>query len=119
MNDLGFIKDAAELRKLIAENPDLPIVVMAGETAAPDVYQQWAYCANVECVVDDLLDCEVPFSEYTYSDESSFEDDLRDYLYDLPENEGLSDEEFDKLLKSEMEKYEPYWKRVIAIYVDN
>ena len=32
-NYLGLIHDATELRKLIAENPDLPIVVIAGEEA--------------------------------------------------------------------------------------
>lgn len=66
-----------------------------------------------------MLDCEVPFNEYTYTDESSFEADLRDYLYDLLENEGLSDEDFDKLLKDELAKYEPHWKKVIAISVNN
>lgn len=44
---------------------------------------------------------------------------MRDYLYDLPENKGLSDEEFDRRLKEEVAKYEPYWKKVIAIYADN
>lgn len=32
-NNIDLIHDATELRKLIAENPDLPIVVLAGEDA--------------------------------------------------------------------------------------
>lgn len=34
-DNLGLIHDASELRKLIAENPDLPIVVLAGDEANP------------------------------------------------------------------------------------
>lgn len=34
MSELNIIQDSTELRKLIAENPDLPIVVMVGEEAA-------------------------------------------------------------------------------------
>lgn len=50
---------------------------------------------------------------------NDFEEQLANYLCDLPENKGFSDSEFDKLLKEEMAKYEPYWKRVIAIHADN
>ena len=32
-NNIGLIHDASELRKLITENPDLSIVVLAGEDA--------------------------------------------------------------------------------------
>ena len=47
MSDLNIIKDSTELRKLIAENPDLPIVVMVGEDAAfSDCY--WTYCTDAD-----------------------------------------------------------------------
>ena len=32
--------------------------------------------------------------------------------------EDVSDEEFDRAVEEEMKKYEPYWKKVIAIYAD-
>ncbi len=119
MNDLGIVHDTTELRKLIAENPDLPIVVLAGEQAW--IYGfAYGYCTNVSCEIGWVLDCETPCGgETIYSYRSDFEEDLGDYLYDLPECEKLTDEEFDKRLKEELAKYEPYWKKVIAIYANN
>ena len=31
----------------------------------------------------------------------------------------MTDDEFDKALKKELKKYEPYWKKVIEVWVDN
>lgn len=119
MTDLGIVHDTTELRKLIAENPDLPIVVLVGQEAASWEYS-WAYCTKVSCGLDEILDCEIPFGGgIVPTDKDDFEEQLADYLCDLPENKGLSDSEFDKLLKEEMAKYEPYWKKVISISADN
>lgn len=119
MTDLGIVHDTAELRKLIAENPDLPIVVLVGQEAASWDFW-WTYCTDVNYGIEEILDCDTPFEhEYVITDRGKLEDYLADYLCDLPKNKGLSDSEFDKLLKEEMAKYEPYWKRVIAIHADN
>lgn len=119
MIDLGIVHDTAELRKLIAENPDLPIVVLAGEQAWIEEYG-YSYCTKVFCSLDWVLDCEIPFGcGIVPTDKNDFEEQLANYLCDLPENKGFSDSEFDKLLKEEMAKYEPYWKCVIAIHADN
>ena len=46
-----------ELKKLILENPDLPIVVLAGEEASGyDFY--WTYCSSVSCHISEILDCD-------------------------------------------------------------
>ena len=115
---MGIIHDCTELRKLIAENPDLPIVVLASEYANTGDYG-YMYCWNVRCNVELVLDCETPFrNDCVYTDESEFEEDLAEYLADrLPAS--FPDEEFDKLLKEQLAKYEPYWKKVIAIWADN
>ncbi len=119
MTERGFVHDSTELRRLIAENPDLPIVVIVGEYAWSGEFG-WEYCANVWCEVDDILDCETPFNcDYIYSDRDRFEEDMENYLYDLPEMRALADKEFEQAVKAEIAKYEPYWKKVIAIKADN
>lgn len=119
MTDLGIVHDTTELRKLIAENPDLPIVVLAGEQAWIEDYS-YTCCTEVSCKIGWVLDCEIPFGDgIVPTDEDDFKEQLENYLCDLPECENLSDEEFDKRLKDELAKYEPYWKKVIAIYADN
>lgn len=119
MTDLGIVHDTTELRKLIAENPDLPIVVLAGEQAWIEEYG-YSYCTEVFCSLDWVLDCEIPFGGgIVPTDKDDFEEQLANYLCDLPEYHTLSDEDFDRRLKEEVAKYEPYWKRVIAIHADN
>lgn len=114
----GIIYDSAELRRLIAENPDLPIVVLAGEDANTGDYG-WQYCMKVSCCIDEILDCETPFkSDYVYSDHDDFEEDLVIYLANIY-GEKLTDEEYEKLFRKEISKYKSCWKKVIAIYVDN
>lgn len=115
MTDMGIVHDTAELRKLIAENPNLPIVVLVGEEAYSGEWG-YEYQTNVSCSLEEVLDCEIPFGGgIVPTDKDDFEEQLSDYLYD----KELSDSEFEKLLKEEMTKYEPYWKKVIAIYADN
>lgn len=116
---LNLTKSSDELKQLIAENPDLPIVVLVGQDAASDDYG-YTYCSDIHFCIDEILDCELPFGEgYVYNDRDDLEDALSDYLADCEEYENLSDEEFQTLLIKELSKYEPYWKKVIAITVDN
>lgn len=119
MNERGIVHDTTELRKLIAENPDLPIVVAVGEYAWSGDYG-YECCTNVSCEISVVLDCETPFnSEYIFTDEDYFVEQLADYLTLSPKTKTLTDKEFDKLLKEEIAKYKPYWKKVITITADN
>lgn len=114
----GIIHDSAKLRRLIAENPGLPIVVLAGEDANIGDYN-WQYCTEGSCRIDEILDCETPFKgDYVYSDHEDFDEDIANHLYGIY-GEKLTDEEFEELLKREIAKYKPFWKKVIAIYVNN
>lgn len=115
----SFVKDNSKLRKLITENPDLPIVVLASNNANTGDYN-WMYCSSISCSIDEILDCEVPFnSDYVFSDRLDFECELKDYLAGLPETEKYSDEEFEKFLNEKLNRYKPFWKKVIAIWADN
>lgn len=119
MQKLNLVKDSTELRKAIAENPDLPIVVMVGREAALEEYG-YTYCDVVIAEVGKILDCYTPWKKETvYNDGEDFEEDLADYLCDNPEYAKLSDEEFKKVLEEEKAKYEPYWKKVIIVKADN
>lgn len=116
---LNLTKSSNELKQLIAENPDLPIVVLVGGEAASDDWG-YTYCADVRFSVEEILDCTLPFGNcYVYNDRDDFKDALSNYLADYEEYEKLSDEEFEALFNKELSKYEPYWKKVIAIKGDN
>ena len=119
IHPLKLTKSSDELKQLIAENPDLPIVVLVGRYAALDDYG-YTYCTDIHFFIEEILDCALPFGDdYVYNDRDDFEDTLSDYLADCEEYENLSDEEFQILLAKELSKYEPYWKKVIAIIGDN
>lgn len=113
----SLAKNSDELKKLIAENPDLPIVVLAGEEAN-DGYWGWTYCSSISFDINEILDCDFYDSDDSvFTDRDRFEEVIADYIYD--ENEEASEEYCEELIKRELEKYEPYWKKVIAIYADN
>lgn len=116
--DSGLIHDAAELRKLIMERPDLPIVVLAGEEAAgPDYY--WTYCENVSVSINHILDIKTPYDgDCVFCDKDTFKDTVSDALYN-EETKQLSVEEYDAMVAAEVAKYEPHWREVIAIYATN
>lgn len=119
---LNLAKNTEELRRLILENPDLPIVVLASEDANCGDYG-WQYCAKISVGIEQILDCEVPFSEYIQTDKDEFEERFEEWLWDelCGSDKGLTltEEEFQKRLTAEKEKYSPYWKTVISISADN
>ena len=120
MYKFDIVKDSTELRKMIAENPELPIVVMTSYEATTDEYY-WTYCSAVHCEVGDILDCECPWAEgLVYSDHIDFEEALADYLSETVEGaDKMTDEEFDLILNEQKEIYSQYWHKAIIIKADN
>ena len=57
LNKCGLTHNADELKILIAENPDLPIVVLASDDANCGDYC-WQYCYSVSFGLDEILDCD-------------------------------------------------------------
>lgn len=113
----SLVKSSDELKKLIAENPDLPIVVLAGEEAN-DGYWGWMYCSDISFGIGEILDCDFyDVDDSVFADRDRLEEKIADDIYD--EYEEASDEYCEELVKRELEKYEPYWKKVIAIYATN
>lgn len=119
MNKLNITKSTDELKQLISDNPDLPIVVLAGENASSDEFNL-TYCSSVHFEIGEILDCELPFeSDYVFADREEFDIALGDYLVYLPECKDLSTEDFEIYCGKKLKEYDPYWKKVIAIIVDN
>ena len=113
----SLVKSSDELKKLIAENPDLPIAVLAGEDAN-DGYWGWMYCSSISFGISEILDCDFyDIDDSVFVDRDRLEEKIADDIYD--ENEEASDEYCEELIERRLEELEPYWKKVIAIYADN
>lgn len=117
MYKFDLVKDSTELRKAIAENPELPIVVMTSHEAVNDEFY-WTYCSVVRCEVGEVLDCECPWKEgIVYSSRTDFEEDLADYLSDIADK--MTDEEFKHFLEVQKSVYDEYWHKAIIVKADN
>ena len=120
MYPLNLTKNTDELKRIIAENPDFPIVVLAGEEANCGDYS-WMYCSKISFEVGELLDVEVPYQEEVETDRINFEEQIEEWLWnEMCEEDTEPDEEYFQIaLAEEKAKYEPYWKKVITIYATN
>ena len=112
----GLLQSTAELRKLIIENPNLPLLVFAGDEANIGDYS-YISCSYVKAYIGKYLDCMQEVDDCKcYTDKDEFEEDLADTLYD--DFQG-TDEEWDEYLSKEVAKYDPYWTECIILYVNN
>lgn len=121
MSEYSLIHDSSELRKLIAENPALPIVVLADEESAAYGYS-WTYCSSVRCALGWLLDVKTPYDDAdgrVFSDKDDFENAIINAFQDDKKHDHLSDQEFFEAVQNELKKYEDDWQRVIAVYASN
>ena len=106
-----------ELKKLILENPDLPIVVLAGEEANSGDHC-WMFCNSISFHIDEILDCDYyDYDDTVFCDKDRLEEYIEDDLYN--EYCDKSDEEYEKAIKDKLAELEPYWKKVITIYATN
>ena len=117
MTEYGLTHRTDELKRLIMENPDLPIVVLASDEANCGNWC-WQYCLSVSCGLDEILDCDFTDNYDTiFTDRDSLEEYISDMFYD--EYHNKSNEEYDDAVRRKMEELEPYWTKVIAIYASN
>ena len=115
-----FIKQTDELKKLIAEYPDYPIVVIVADEVVADYdYYGWWYAPCLSFSVGEILDCEQDINdEKTYIDRDEFEEDIQ-YKVECDDRfENATNEEFDAEVNRIITEYEPYWKKVIQIMAD-
>nr|DAU56345.1 MAG TPA: hypothetical protein [Caudoviricetes sp.] len=115
----GLLNSAEGLRKLILENPTLPLLVFAGEDCN---YGDYSYmsCSYVNASVGEFLDClQTVNDELCFTDRDEFKEEIADRLSCEDGIESLSDKEFDERVEKEAAQYEPYWKPCIILYVNN
>ena len=106
-----------ELKKLIAENPDLPIVVLAGEEANGGDFA-WMFCEYVSFGIDEILDCDFyDHNDTIITDRDRLEEIIEDSLYD--DYCDKPEEEYEAAIKARVAEFEPYWQKVIAIWASN
>lgn len=110
------IHSTEALRRMILENPDLPLVVFAGEEANCGDYS-WMCCTDVRCEKGEILDCDGPNCERIYTDRDELEDDVADQLY--TEVGDIPDDEYNRLLKERIGDYEEYWTDCILLWATN
>lgn len=115
LDRLYITKNTDKLKKLIAEHPDYPIAVLAGEEANGGDYS-WMYCSSISFEVGELLDTDYfDFNDETITDRDRLEELVEERLY----AEGLEGDELDKAVKEKIAELEPYWINVIFIFADN
>ena len=107
--DKCSLKDTTKLRKLILENPELPVLIFVGEEAYQGEYLYNQADATVVKVEDLTL----------YKEEWISEDEYKDILYnDLADEEefmDLSDEDYEKMIIKIVKETE--FIEAIVIYI--
>lgn len=120
MYKFNIVKDSTELRKMIAENPELPIIIMASHEAVTEEFY-WTYCSAVYCELGEILDCDCQWKEgMVYSSHTDFEEDLADYLLETVDGANkMTDEKFKHFLEVQKSVYDEYWHKAIIVKADN
>lgn len=103
-----------ELIKIIQENKDLDIVVMASTDDLTDEYES-LLMENLRVEVIDIYNS--PQEEIIYFDKDDVIEELQDYFADDEEYKDMSDEEYDKLCEEKAKDY--FYKRAIVIWAGN
>lgn len=115
----GLLHSADELKHLIVENPDLPIVVFAGDDANTGDYG-FMSCSCVRAQEGEFLDCKQKIDACKcYTDRDDFEDDVADFLAGEEQYRDLPDDEFNALVEQTVNEYDDFWKPCILLHVDN
>ena len=103
-----------ELLKLIKENPDLDVVVMANTQELTYDYG-YLLLEKIRAEVTDIYNS--PDDETIYFDKEDIVEELRDYLADNEEYANMSDEEYDKMCEEKAKDY--FYKKAIVIWAEN
>lgn len=114
------ILKAESLKEALAKHPDLPLVFFCDS----EIWSNWEHemwpATSITARVGKVLsppDGNICDTTFTDEDEYEFEGCIRDRLDMLDETQGMNDDEFDALVEKEIEKYKPYWKDCIIVYL--
>ena len=103
------MKDNEELRKLIEENPDLPLVFIVNSEDVDGGYY-YAVFQHSKCYVS-----EVYFDDEHYTDDvEDMIDDYREKLADEEEYKDLPEDEFDKAVENYVDNNVEHYKAIVV-----
>lgn len=103
-----------ELIKIIEENKDLDIVVMASTDELTDEYGS-ILMEKLSVEVTDIYNS--PRDDIIYFDKKDVIDELRDFLANDEKYMNMSDDEYDKICEEKSKEY--FYKRVIVVWAGN
>ena len=103
------LEDTTELRKLIIDNPDLPLIVFCGDDCWHDFYPYEK--ANINgCDVEKLT----LYNDW-WIDKEDYADRLSDDLADEEEYKDMTDDEYNAMIDQKVNETE--FVKAIVIYV--
>lgn len=115
LNKSYLTKNTDELKRLIAEHPDYPIAVLAGEEANSGDFS-WMYCSNIHFEVGEMLDTDFyDYNDTIITDRDRLEEIVEVRLFD----DGLEGAELERAVQDKIAELDPYWIDVIFIWATN
>lgn len=112
----GLLHATDELRQLIIDHPNLPLLIFAGEEANAGGDYCYMSCSYVHAYVGEYLDCSQTVNDcYCYTDRDKFQEDVE---YQHSDFDG-SEQEFEQFIENILMEYEPFWKPCIILCVNN
>ena len=107
------LQDTSNLRQLIIENPDLPLIIFCGEESWDGEHSYSSASASKGSIqeltlYDDVYDA-------TWMDREDYAEKLADDLCDDEEYKDMTDEEYDKMIDQKVNETE--FIKAIVIYV--
>ena len=113
------VHNTDELRQMIIDNPDLPLVVLADEAANPGDYLTM-FCSSIHAEIGEILDCNQEINdEICYTDREQFEEDIFDKIDILTGYDDRPNEWYEQEAQRIASEYEPYWRKCILLTVGN
>lgn len=103
-----------ELIKLVKDNPNLDIVVMANTQDFTDEYG-WILLEKLKIEIADIY--KSPDFETLYFDKVEIVEELREYFADEEKYKNMSDDEYDKMCEEKAKDY--FHKKAIVIWAGN
>lgn len=103
-------KDNEKLRKLIAENPDLPLVFNVYTDNIDTDYNCQVFEGTISCKVETVYFTD----DRSYDDFDEILDDLMCYLADEEEYKDLSDDEYEKTIEKYIEENVRHYKAIVV-----
>lgn len=129
-NSLNLLSNSDELKSLIKDNQELPILFISKEEKGVH-YNSTKFgqfgCKYIKAYLGEILDYkDIPYAykNEIYTNIADFEIDICDVImstdyYEMYNVDKLSEDEFVDLVENISNKYKKYWKHCIIVELEN